>query len=67
VTRSERRKEGRNNMELGNQVGVCETPTVYVEQAGPPGRWARGLRTLSDYIDGILAERTEAPWGEGPS
>ena len=48
-------------MELGNQLGVRETPTVYVEQGGAGRQVAAGLRTLSDYIDGILAERTEAP------
>ena len=49
------------NMELGNQLGVRETPTIFVEQGGAARQVGAGLRTLSDYIDGILAERAEAP------
>lgn len=49
------------NMELGNQLGVNGTPTIYVEQGGTARRVGFDLATLSQYIDGILAEETDAP------
>jgi protein-disulfide isomerase len=48
------------NMELGNRLGVNGTPTIYVEQGGAARRVGADLRTLSEYIDGILAEETGA-------
>ena len=47
------------NMELGNQLGVNGTPTIYVEQGGSARRVGNDLQALRAYIDGILAEADE--------
>ncbi len=44
------------NMELGNQLGVNGTPTIYVEQGGSARRVGMDYQSLQAYIDGILAE-----------
>ena len=46
------------NLELGNQLGVNSTPTIYVEQGGSARRVGADFATLSSYIEGILAEET---------
>jgi protein-disulfide isomerase len=46
------------NMELGNQLGVNQTPTIYVEQGGSARRVGPDFQTLSQYIEGILSEET---------
>jgi len=49
------------NLELGNQLGVNQTPTIYVEQGGTARRVGPDYATLSQYVDEILAEETPAP------
>jgi protein-disulfide isomerase len=46
------------NMELGNQLGVNQTPTIYVEQGGSARRVGPDFQTLSQYIESILSEET---------
>jgi protein-disulfide isomerase len=44
------------NMELGNQLGVNGTPTVYVEQGGSARRVAADFASLSAYLEDIFSE-----------
>ncbi|HSH75215.1 MAG TPA: DsbA family protein [Longimicrobiales bacterium] len=44
------------NMELGNQLGVNGTPTIYVEQGGSARRVGMDFQSISQYIDEILAD-----------
>ncbi len=46
------------NMELGNQLGVNGTPSIYVEQGGSARRVGADFQTLSQYIESILSEET---------
>lgn len=46
------------NMELGNQLGVNGTPSIYVEQGGSARRVGADFQTLSRYIESILSEET---------
>jgi protein-disulfide isomerase len=52
------------NMELGNQLGVNGTPTIYVEQGGSARRVGNDFQSLRTYIDGILAEEASDPSGQ---
>jgi protein-disulfide isomerase len=47
------------NMELGNQLGVNGTPTVYVEQGGAARRVGNDLQSIASYIDDILSEEAD--------
>ena len=47
------------NMELGNQLGVNGTPSIYVEQGGSARRVGADFQTLSQYIESILSEETD--------
>ena len=49
------------NMELGDQLGVSGTPTIYVEQGGTARRVGADFQTLSSYIDDILGETGSQP------
>jgi protein-disulfide isomerase len=44
------------NMELGNQLGVNGTPTIYVEQGGAARRVGPDFQALSAYLEAVLAE-----------
>lgn len=46
------------NLELGNQLGVNSTPTIYVEQGGSARRVGADYATLSSYVESILAGET---------
>ena len=48
------------NLELGNQLGVRGTPTIYVEQGGSARQISPDPQAIGSYIDGILAETTGA-------
>ena len=46
------------NMELGNQLGVNGTPTIYVEQGGTARRIGSDFATISEYVEGVLEAET---------
>jgi len=46
------------NLELGNQLGVNGTPSIYIEQGGAARRVGPDFASLSEYIDGVLSGET---------